>query len=48
MMTYTISMLTVYGNYRTFTKEFNNERQFDNWYNVMVDKGHKIIGVDKD
>lgn len=41
-------MLTVYGNYRTFTKEFNNERHFDNWYNVMVDKGHKIIGVDKD
>lgn len=42
---YGIGMLTVYGNYKTFTKEFNDERHFNNWYDYMINKGHKIVGV---
>lgn len=44
---YFISMKSCYGNYTTFKKEFNDERHFENWYDFMSNKGHKIIGVEK-
>jgi hypothetical protein len=40
-------MKSCYGNYTTFKKEFNDERHFENWYDFMSNKGHKIIGVEK-
>lgn len=40
-----IDMLTSYGNYRSFPKEFNDEDHLDNWMRLMHKKGHKIIGV---
>lgn len=45
MTTKTISMKSVYGNYTNFTKQFNDEKHFSNWYRLMSKKGHKIIGV---
>lgn len=45
MTTKTISMKSVYGNYTTFTKQFNDEKHFDNWYRYISNRGHKIIGV---
>lgn len=45
MTTKTISMKSVYGNYTNFTKQFNDEKHFSNWYKLMSNKGHKIIGV---
>ena len=45
-VTYSITMKTRFGNYRTFTQEFNNENHFNNWYKLMSRKGHKIVGVD--
>jgi hypothetical protein len=44
---YFISMKSCYGNYTRFKKEFNDERHFENWYDFMSNKGHKIIGVEK-
>ena len=44
-ITYTISTKSVYGNYGCFVKEFKNDKHFENWYDLMVRKGHKIIGV---
>lgn len=41
----TISMKTVYNNYTVFDKQFNDNKHFDNWYNLMTRKGHKIIGI---
>ena len=46
-VTYNISIKTVYGNYYMNTKDFNNEKHFENWYSFMSRKGHKIIGVQK-
>ena len=45
MIIYDIDMKTLYGNYRQFRKEFYDENHFENWYRLMNDKGHKIIGV---
>lgn len=42
---YGIGILTWNGKYKAFTKEFNNEKHFDNWYDYMINKGHKIVGV---
>lgn len=42
---YIIDFKSTYGNYSTFEKEFNNENHFNNWYDLMSRKGHKIIGV---
>ncbi len=42
---YGIGILTWNGKYKAFTKEFNDEKHFDNWYNYMINKGHKIVGV---
>lgn len=44
MVEYIISMKSCYGNYSKFPKQFNDERHFENWYNFMSNKGHKIIG----
>ena len=44
---YQISLKSCYGNYSTFVKEFNDERHFENWYDFMSRKGHKVIGVEK-
>ncbi|MHA1290085.1 MAG: hypothetical protein ACTSPB_22115 [Candidatus Thorarchaeota archaeon] len=45
-VTYSITIKTRFGNYRTFTQEFNNENHFNNWYKLMSRKGHKIVGVE--
>jgi hypothetical protein len=38
-------MKSMWGNYRTFVKDFNDDRHMNNWVNLMIKKGHKIIGV---
>lgn len=40
-----IAMKTRFGNYQTFTKEFNNEKHFNNWFDYMTSRGHKIVGI---
>ena len=42
---YAINTKSVYGTYGCTIKEFKNEKHFENWYDLMVRKGHKIIGV---
>jgi len=44
-MIYIISMKSMWGNYSTFEKDFNDDRHMNNWVNLMIRKGHKIIGV---
>ena len=44
-VTYCITIKSVYGNYGTNVKDFNNQKHFENWYDYMSRKGHKIIGV---
>ena len=46
-VTYCITIKSVYGNYGTNVKDFNNEKHFENWYALMCRKGHKIIGVER-
>ena len=46
-VTYCITIKSVYGNYGTNVKDFNNEKHFENWYDYMCRKGHKIIGVER-
>jgi len=46
-VTYCITIKSVYGNYGTNVKDFNNEKHFENWYSYMCRKGHKIIGVER-
>ena len=46
-VTYCITIKSVYGNYGTNVKDFNNEKHFENWYALMSRKGHKIIGVER-
>jgi len=41
----TISMKSIYGNYTSFTKQFNDDYHFSNWCELMSKKGNKIIGV---
>jgi hypothetical protein len=40
-----ISLKSCYGKYKTFTKTFKDQNHFSNWYTLMSNKGHKIIGV---
>ncbi len=40
-----ISMKSVYGKYTNVVKEFTNQNHLDNWYKLMSNKGHKIIGI---
>lgn len=44
---YLISTQGYRGNYKVMRKTFNNDRHFSNWYDVMIRKGIKIIGVEK-
>lgn len=37
----------MWGNYKTFLKDFNDEQHMNNWVNLMIRKGHKIIGVQR-
>lgn len=45
MITKKISMKSMYGNYSVIEKDFKDERHFSNWYKLMSNKGHKIIGI---
>ena len=45
MITKTISMKSMYGNYSVIDKEFKDEMHFSNWYKLMSNKGHIIIGI---
>jgi hypothetical protein len=40
-----ISMKSMYGNYTNMVKEFKDQSHLDNWYKLMSNKGHKIIGI---
>jgi hypothetical protein len=44
-LTYHVTIKSSYGNYRDFIKEFNNKEHYSNWYRLMINKGHKIIGT---
>ncbi|MHA1288770.1 MAG: hypothetical protein ACTSPB_15355 [Candidatus Thorarchaeota archaeon] len=46
-MIYIISMKSMWGKYKTFIKDFNDEQHMYNWVNLMIKKGHKIIGVQR-
>lgn len=38
-------MKTVYGRYSVFQKAFKDNKHFDNWFDLMTSKGHKINGI---
>jgi hypothetical protein len=41
----TVAMKSFYGKYLVFNKTFKDEAHLNNWYRLMSDKGHKIIGI---
>ena len=41
-----ITVKTANGNYRDMSREFNNEKHFENWYAKYSRMGGKIIGVE--
>lgn len=45
-MKMSISIRNKYGKYKQFSKEFNNERHYNNWFAMMVRNGNKIIGTE--
>lgn len=38
-------MKSMYGNYSRIVKEFKDDTHLSNWYKMMSNKGHKIIGI---
>lgn len=41
----TVSYKNQYGNYKVVTKQFKDEKHFNNWYTFMSDKGYKITSI---
>lgn len=46
-VSYLISTQGYRNKYKVMRKTFTNEKHFENWYDVMIRKGIKIIGVEK-
>lgn len=44
---YLITTMGRSGKYSNQVKRFNNEKHFENWYNLVSRKGLKVIGVEK-
>lgn len=41
----TVAMKSWYGKYLVFNKKFKDDNHLNNWYKLMSDRGHKIIGI---
>lgn len=44
-MKLTITVSWQSGKYTDYKKQFNNERHYENWVNLIARKGGKIIGT---
>ena len=44
-MIYIISMKSMWGKYKTYIKDFNDEQHMYNWVNLMIKKGHDIDSI---
>ena len=45
-LTKIISLKYPSGSYTTRVYNFNDQHHFDNWYNLIVNKGVRVIGVE--